>query len=108
MAEVRAKHAVGVRAAHRVATAAMRREVFETGPLATARRPLWRLELMPAPGCERFRRLRHDQQTHLRVLNAAIFRALSAIDSGLAGLKPGFIGLPRDSVCLSAQRGNPE
>ncbi len=67
-----------------------------------------RCGLRLAPGIEVAARLGDDEQTHMRVLQAAELRALPAIDSGFLCQELDFIVLARDEIHFSEQVRRPE
>src|SRR5579875_3852904 len=67
-----------------------------------------RLRLLSAPGFECLRWVCDDEETHMCMLRAAIFPALSAVTPDGIGLDPHRIGLSRDDVGLAGERRHPE
>src|SRR5712671_2756334 len=64
--------------------------------------------LVSDPGFKNFGGVYRDAEEHLRVLRAAILRALAEIDARLVRVYPHFIYAIRNQVCLSGKLRNPE
>src|ERR1700683_3104213 len=67
-----------------------------------------RLFLLLDPVVELFRRIHINPQQHFGVLDAAILRALTEINSGLLGIDPGVIHSVRNQVRLSSKTRHPK
>lgn len=76
-------------------------ELFAAFHLSGSRR--WRrLKLMIEPRFEAGRQFRYHKNRHVGVLSSAKLGTLAAIPPRLVGLEPGYVGLTRDNIRLSA------
>ena len=108
MTEIGTQYAAGARASDRVAGAAFAHEGLHIGPSLRILRRGGRLKRVPLPRLEMIRIVGDDFQTHMGMLPPAIFRALAAIDAGLARFEPGLVDLARNEIRLAIERRYPE
>src|SRR5579884_2636965 len=108
VAEIGAEAAHRRRAVDRMADPAMRNEL--NPPLGFERRLRGggAFQLVRPPSVELLLRLRDDGERHVGVLQAAIFGALAAIETGPVGFDPGLVLLARDQIHLARQLRHPE
>src|SRR6266404_2377211 len=64
--------------------------------------------LLSDPGLEIFGSVYRHAEEHLRVLRAAILRALAEIDARLVRVHPHFVYAVRNQICLPGKLRNPE
>src|SRR5215470_2952068 len=107
MREIRTKTSSAVGPADRVAVHA--RGCFEDMPAREFFVILFRrLLLLAHPGVEVFWRIHIHAQKHLRVLSAAVLRALAEKQARLVGIDPRFVWVIWNQVCLSCKLWYPE
>src|SRR5215813_5243736 len=105
--QVRPEHAVGRRAADRVAIDAGQRGEQVAPP--TRRGVVARGGALSGdPALEFIPRMHHDHKKHEAVLDAAILCALADVGPGTGRLDPHMVDLVRDHVHLARELGNPE
>ena len=96
------------RAAHGMAGAAAPDEALLSEPRLVRARLSRGAQLRLSPSLEGLGRIGENGENHMRVLLAAILRALAAIDAGPVGLEPGDVCLAGDELNLSAEARDPE
>src|SRR5262245_37109466 len=107
MREIRTKTSSAVGAANRMTihTSGCFKDVSSRGFFFILTR---RLSLFAHPGVEVFRGIHIHAQQHLRVLRAAVLRALAEKQARLMRIEPHLVWVIRDQVGLSCKLGNPK